>query len=233
AARQIVAVPGNHDVNRKLCHAHVLMSEARDEPAVPPYWPKWEPFAEMFSRFYGTEFPKDQPWSLGELPELRVVVAGLNSTMAESHRDEDHYGWLGEAQLRWFADKLREAETRGWLRVGVLHHNPVRGTGHDDAHLRDADRFEELLAPHLNVVLHGHTHHAGIHHFGGWALPVFGSGSAGVVASQRPDEVPNRYQLLEIRADRVRVWSRRYDPHQRHWVGESGISVSGDEWWRD
>lgn len=104
----------------------------RAEP-VRPYWPKWDQFAEAFEQFYagvaGATFTPDEPWTLYEMPELAVVVAGLNSTMAESHRDGDHYGWLGEQQLRWFADRLADYRQRGWLRLAAVRSSTMRTSG--------------------------------------------------------------------------------------------------------
>jgi hypothetical protein len=97
----------------------------------------------MHFRLYGERLTIEAPWRFLSLPELGVAVVALNSTMAESHTE--HYGWLGEDQLRAFAGELPAAGDV--VRLAVLHHNPVRGAGHDDAHLRDADRFVELLAP--------------------------------------------------------------------------------------
>ncbi len=51
------------------------------------------------------------------------MVAGLDSVIAESHRPEDHYGFLGEPQLDFFAGKLRPYKERGWLRIGAVHHD--------------------------------------------------------------------------------------------------------------
>jgi hypothetical protein len=54
--------------------------------------------------------------------EPKIVIAGLNSTLAEIHDLPEadplhqelvrsgrfgHFGWVGEAQLRWFAQQLR------------------------------------------------------------------------------------------------------------------------------
>ena len=78
------------------------------------------------------------------MPELRVVVAGQNSTMAESHRDDDHYGWVGEHQLKWFADRLAGYRAKGWLRLAAVHHNVVRGAVLDEENLRDADDLYPL-----------------------------------------------------------------------------------------
>ncbi|HEX6077263.1 MAG TPA: trypsin-like peptidase domain-containing protein, partial [Micromonosporaceae bacterium] len=229
---RIVLVPGNHDVNRKKCRAYFLNREAEDEQPIPPYWPKWEPYSSFIEKFHGRTLPKDEPWTYHEFPELKLAVAGLNSTMAESHRDGDHYGWLGEEQLRWFVRRLRKATDEGWLRLGLLHHNPVRGASDDDANLRDADRFADLLGPHLHSVLHGHIHHARVTNLGADPLLVLGTGSTGVQSAERPPEVPNQYQLLRFTADGLRVWARRFEAQRQRWIGDTAISEYGDDWRR-
>ncbi|HET9253640.1 MAG TPA: metallophosphoesterase [Pseudonocardiaceae bacterium] len=127
--RHVALVPGNHDVNRMACAAYFGDQEADECEPVAPYWPKWRHFADAFERFYegveGVSFTPDEPWTLFEMPDLNVVVAGLNSTMAESHREEDHYGWVREHQLRWFADRLARYRDQGWLRLGAVP--PQRG----------------------------------------------------------------------------------------------------------
>src|SRR5262249_3985513 len=94
---RVAVVPGNHDVNRIACQASFLNEQATGQQPVPPYWPKWRHYAAAFEHFYGSGtwsgggarplFAPEQPWTLFEMADLRVVVAGLNSTMAESHRD--------------------------------------------------------------------------------------------------------------------------------------------------
>ena len=233
STERIVVVPGNHDVSRALCEAYFLGQKGRGKEPEPPYWPKWEAYIEFHQRLYGSDFPKDEPWTYVELPDLGVAVAGLNSTIADSHRQEDQHGYLGDRQLQYFAGRMKQVQDRGWLRLGVIHHNLIRGTGHDDAYVHDSPRFETLLASHLDLVLHGHTHDARVQSFGGIALPVLGSGSAGVTAARRPPEVPNQYQLVQLSTARTRVWARRYDPSQQHWVGDSSISENHNDWWRD
>ncbi|WP_239312959.1 TIR domain-containing protein, partial [Frankia sp. Cj3] len=41
---RFVLIPGNHDVNGKLCNAYFLQCSAADEAPLPPYWPKWKFF---------------------------------------------------------------------------------------------------------------------------------------------------------------------------------------------
>ncbi|WP_440099125.1 metallophosphoesterase family protein [Streptosporangium sp. H16] len=187
----------------------------------------------MFSQFYteisGVGFPKDQPWTLFEMPELNTVVAGLNSTMAESHRDSDHYGFCGEEQLRWFADRLRAYAGRGWLRIGAMHHNPVIVGPGDDAFLRDRHQFGELVAPHLNLLLHGHTHEGRIDSFGADALAVLCAGSTGVRKEARPDDVPNQYQLVKVTPRSLKVYARRYNASRFRWEGDTSIGIGRDQ----
>ena len=233
--RRVVFVPGNHDISRAACQAYFLQCEANEEPPKAPFWPKWDLFAAMFARFYDDEeaisFDVDQPWTLFELADLRVVVAGLNSTMAESHRGEDHYGWVGEQQLEWFAERLRSYEQRGWLRLGVLHHNVIRGAVADDENLRDAPDLERILAPRLNLLLHGHTHDARRHRVGD--LLVLSTGSAAVVEKARPAEVPNQYQFIRVHADHVERWGRCYALKDKRWIGDTRISQDGNDWHDD
>jgi WD40 repeat protein len=159
---RLIVVPGNHDVSKAACHAYFLGCEARDRRPQPPYFPKLEQYARMFAELYqGLDqlvFDVGQPWTLFPIPELRVVVAGLNSTMAATHLPEDDYGRIGEPQAAWFAERLRPFEENGWLRLGVLRHDPLPGPGattHDPALLRDADTLARLLGGRLNVLLHG------------------------------------------------------------------------------
>ena len=231
--RHVVVVPGNHDVNRKLCAAYFNECDGEEQQPIAPYPRKWEPFRTFFEEFYANEadieFTVEQPWSLWRLDELGLVVAGLNSTLRESHRDEDHYGWVGERQARWFAEELRPYRARGSLRIGVVHHNIRRGATADDENLRDADMFARRLGGALNVVLHGHTHEAAT----GWLhqrLPVMSTGSAGLSLEARPAEVPNQYQVIRIHTNRVERWARRYRPGSGSWEGDTGCSADGNAW---
>ncbi|HWE90957.1 MAG TPA: TIR domain-containing protein [Pseudonocardiaceae bacterium] len=159
---RLILVPGGHDVSKAACASYFSHCEAEDIPPQEPYFPKLKHYADLFNQLYqgfeGLVFDVAQPWTLFALPELRVAVAGLNSTMAASHRAEDNYGWIGERQAAWFADRLRPFEESGWLRIGLLRHDPAPGAGvagADPALLRDAGTLGRLLGRRLNFVLHG------------------------------------------------------------------------------
>ncbi|HMG24684.1 MAG TPA: metallophosphoesterase, partial [Kofleriaceae bacterium] len=241
APDRALVIPGNHDINRNLCQSYFLRCAGDGTEPRPPYWPKWEPYLGLFGRLYrGVDryrFTELEPWTLFEIPALRVVVAGLNSTIHESHRDEDHHGFVGEPQLRWFADRLAEYEDKGWLRIGIVHHNAVRRAAADDENLRDADDLRELLGDRLHVLLHGHTHQGRVEMLGP-ALPVISTGSAAVARDQRPGpspdepgETPNQYQIVRITPGGLRCAARAYAYERKRWIGDTRVSKPGDSWW--
>ena len=203
---RVAIVPGNHDINRKACSAYFADQDADERDPQRPYWPKWRHYTTVFDRCYaaatppggtgGPEFTPERPWSLFEMPDLlAVVAAGLNSTMAESHLDGDdghHYGWVGEDQLAWFADRLRGYRDRGWLVLGAVHHNAVRKAVDDEENLRDADDLDRVLGHKvpgypatgpgpLHLLLHGHTHDGRLHRLPSGLLAL-STGSTAVIA---------------------------------------------------
>jgi len=228
-----VIVPGNHDINRDEAEAYFIQCRPRRTQPQEPYLPKWKYYIEFFERFYQGEkeisFSPVDPWTLWEFEDLRLVVAGMNSTMKESHEEDSHYGWVGERQLRWFSDRLRKSKERGWFRLGVVHHNIERGAVTDDENLRDADDLKNILGPNLNQLLHGHTHCSKI----SWlkpSIPVLSTGSAALKTEARPPEVPNQYQVIRIRPDRIERWTRQYDVGGKRWIGDTRCSEKGDRW---
>ncbi|WP_084956485.1 TIR domain-containing protein [Thermoactinospora rubra] len=187
--QRVVVVPGPRDVTKAMASAYFLTCEAADEQPEPPYWPKWQHFAGMFAELYqGLDdrvFDGGQPWTLFELPDLRVVVAGLNSTMAMSHLDKHDYALLGDRQSSWFAERLRAYEERGWLRIGVA--------GHPPAALEDSAAFHRLLSRRLNLLLHGQ-----------------GEAGPGAVAAPRAGSA----QLVEITPRGLTVWPPHGEPRR-------------------
>lgn len=231
---RLVVIPGNHDINWDSCEAYFKECSADDIDPVAPYPAKWKFFRGFFASLYdGTDFTftEERPYTLFPFPEIRTVVAGLNSTMAESHRSEDHYGFVGEPQYRWFADELRQYADQGWLRIAVVHHNVRRGNTSDDENLRDADMLNAYLGPLVHFVLHGHTHN-GRADVLRQNVPIYATGSAAVKPEQRPPEVPNQYQVLRVTPRGIERMARAYvpDPARPHFVGDLRADDKGETW---
>lgn len=233
---RIALIPGNHDVNRAACDSYFKTCDADEIVPKKPYWPKLRHYTQFFSEFYndipGYKFTEERPWSLFEIPELNLVIAGLNSTMAESHLDVDHYGFIGEAQLNWFVEQLKQYKAKGWYRVAVVHHNINREYVSDVEYLRDEQDLKRLLGPHINMLLHGHTHVGQI----AWLnqhVPILSTGSSGVIEKARPEEIPNQYQIIQISARAIRIFSRAYDTRNHRWIGDNRVSDDGSTWQRE
>ncbi|KOV35344.1 WD40 repeat-containing protein, partial [Streptomyces sp. XY431] len=149
---RVAVLPGGQDVSLAASRAYFATCEADELRPAAPYWPKWRHYSRLFQEFYqglDVVFDSAQPWTLFPVPELGTVVAGLNSSMAWTHRPEDRYGWLGPEQAAWFAQALRPYENDGWLRIGAVRHPVATGqAGPGPAEgvepLRDADRFTRL-----------------------------------------------------------------------------------------
>lgn len=162
APDRVIIVPGNHDVSKPACHSYFLDCEANDRQPLSPYFPKLGHFARLFNDLNrGLDhlvFDIGQPWTLFPIPSLRLVVAGLNSTMAATHRADTDYGMVGDQQVNWFAEQLRAFEKQGWLRLGLVRHAVVSRSGasqYDPDLLRDAAKISRMLGPRLNLLLHG------------------------------------------------------------------------------
>lgn len=229
-SRRFVMVPGNHDINWKKSEAYFADREGDGLPALEPYFPKLTHYKRFFDAFYTGEsdiqFTEEEPWTLFEIPDLGVVVAGLDSDIAESHRPEDHHAFLGEKQIRAFAGKLRPYRERGFLRIGVMHHDPFdkRGGLKTDQDQRDLRRW---LVPELNLLLHGDIHEETLRHLAR-DVPAIGVGSAAVGVDERGPDISNEYQLLVVRADGIERHLRAWVSDQKRWVASPRADAAGE-----
>ncbi|MCK4829959.1 hypothetical protein KA005_80300, partial [bacterium] len=155
-------------------------------------------------------------------------MANLNSTMRESHQEDDHYGWVGEEQAQEIANKLAARKEEGWFNIAAVHHNVVRGEIEDNDNLKDAEMLKRVLGEHIDILLHGHTHRGRINW---WSpqLPVIGTGSAAVNQKARPEEVPNQYQILKITGQGLTRYCRAFAPDEARWIADTRVGDNGSE----
>ncbi len=244
--KNFAIIPGNHDVNwsvyelaPKWIHKWTPKGFRKFISRIPeePYGLKWEIFAEFFKKFYcdnkgnplhtfTMEAPK-QPWTLFKMPEFKLVIVGLNSTINETNLE--HYGYIGEKQLLWFEKKLGEPTNVGWFSIAVLHHN-IRSDSVVGANaLKDRNNFFNYLDNKVNLILHGHTHN-GQHELTPNGVHILATGSAGVNEGGRSREIPNQYQIIQILPTRYRRWCRAYRPSEERWIGDTSVHKNGNDW---
>jgi len=226
--KRFAIVPGNHDVNRKTYPSRKIWNSWFRSQPPEPYWSKWEFFVEFFDEFYkdipsGERpiFIKEKPYTSFEMEDIKLIIAGLNSTINES--DKQHYGFIGEEQLDHFKTELERKN--GWFKIAALHHD-ISAAEHG---LTDSEEFKRCLKEEVNLVLHGHIHNDRMY-FLAQNVPVLAIGSAAVEREARPSEVPNQYQIIQILPNRYRRWRRVYYPGQKRWIGDTSIHNRGHDW---
>ena len=231
----VAIVPGRGDINQRASAAYFAEAEAEEREPVFPYWPKWKHFAAAFGDFYtGIEtvmFTPDEPWTLFEMPSLNVVVAGINTTMADSHRAEDHYAMAGEHQLGWFGGRLTRYQQDSWLRLAALHHIPVHDAKPDchtqvpaEQGLRDADDFDRILGRSglISLALNGTSRPVGIDRL-----------SSGLITLSPGGAVTGHYHLVTVRRTGLTLRARQYESVQHRWIGDTRVSATGSDWRED
>ncbi|WP_433300247.1 pentapeptide repeat-containing protein [Actinoplanes sp. CA-030573] len=215
---RVAIVPGEQDVNLPATQAYFNVCIADDIEPRAPYWSNWQRFALLLDAWpdesRDMRMHAERPWSLFEMRDLRVVVAGLNSTLRDTPERGEHSGAIDEEQAVWFAEQLAAYERQGWFRIGLLHHNPLDETVGPNAALTDAGVLSRELGNHLNLVLHGHgSGRAGRLTAGTLALGVGVPYDAGRHAAAR-------YQIIKISPAGLLRAVRRYDLDQKAWVAD-------------
>ena len=215
---RVAILPGNHDVNRKLCQGARLQAEGHGAPFDQPYFAKFDNYREFFNDFYdGTRifFDEQHLFQIYRFLAERVVVIGFNSCIQESEKKNDHYGWIGVSQARHAVELCDEMDlAQEWVRIAAMHHNFLGGSNLDIENLRDRDEILPILEEgRFRAVLHGHRHIADIKRLGNVnqeTLKILAAGSAGLDGKALPDH-PNQYQIVRIENHNdVTVFMRQY-----------------------
>ena len=234
---RIALVPGRGDVSAAAARAYFAACEDEEIEPILSYWRKWRHFVDFHANFYrgldDRTFAVGQEWTLYPMPDLRLVVAGLNSTMAMSHRQADDRGEVGQAQARWFADRLAAYERAGWFRLAIGHHPPLAADRIHSAKATDAYGVDVILGGHVNLVLAAHGHGAPT---AGAPLPAVPSrlprSGTSLISTHPPHPVPtaqaaHRYQLLRISRTQVTRLDRRFARRAGVWRAADETGPAG------
>jgi 3',5'-cyclic AMP phosphodiesterase CpdA len=255
---RIAIIPGNHDIDRLGAEEDYIRWKRRGSPKdIEPFgFTRWEYFARLFDSFYAEvpdlrrgdlpggaaelrpAFVNDRPFSLFIVPEFKVVLAGLNSTLAECHLSSTeakasnlpnripygHLGYCGEDQINHFANALSPYQNAEWLRIGLIHHNLNPAFQGDEEHLWHGDivRLNNQLGPKISLLLHGHTHAKDEDSLKD-GTPVFSTGTSSLGPEQRPLGEANQYQLLKLTSDCVEVFCRAWSERKQCFVTDGSV----------
>lgn len=228
---QILLVPGNHDVDRKLISPAAgaiegALSRAETQAAVAQFYDdpdskqlllkRHAAYFEFRSSFFGDPSAPDHCWSKTfKAANGRIRVDGLNTSWL-CRGDDDHRRLLiGQSQLTEVLKTHAEAD----LRIVLMHHP-----------LADLMEFDEVntadyLKQNADIVLRGHLHRAEA------TERMTNTGSflelaAGALHDKH--ESPNRFSILDISDDLCELRVSTFLWQSGRWILDRNLYQTDD-----
>jgi 3',5'-cyclic AMP phosphodiesterase CpdA len=224
--RELIVVPGNHDVDRSGGKGLVRTLKSREESddyfdpskPLPHVSERQAAFAAWYNdyfaglRFFSEESTCGKPAIL-TFGKLRLAVLPINSAVFSL--DDDDYGklWIGRRCVHAGAALLTKAEAD--LKIAVMHHpfswlNTV-----------EAPNIRAAIRSAADCVLSGHLHETDVEEVAG----VFGRTihlAAGATYQTR--DWPNTAMFVSVSGDRLSVLPIRYEDSPREiWTVDTSV----------
>jgi 3',5'-cyclic AMP phosphodiesterase CpdA len=209
AANRVTVIPGNHD-------AYVTVAQSEGIG-------RWRDYMTDLDWERGADTAADPfPFvrRIGKLALVGVSTAVPMPVFVAA-------GKLGDTQLGALRDILRQLRDSDAFRVVLIHHPPFPGGAYKRKALLDAGAFAAVVRDAgAELVLHGHTHVAGLGHIG--ETPVIGVPSASAVPSGHKDgSAYNIYRIGEAEAGwRIAVEIRGLSDDRERFVPTGGFELT-------
>lgn len=182
---RMIIVPGNHDVNRCVTKESMQLSQdakqndklqwLKQNQSVRWSWDdyqfykiidedkyniRFKFFEQFYNHFYDgiREYPKnaEREAFFETFDKYKISFAGFNSCCQLDHLCD--VGKISESALISIDEQLKNSYNKGYLNIGVWHHNyygaPIC-TNYMDRHILD-----DMIHEHVHVGLYGHQHYA-------------------------------------------------------------------------
>ncbi|MGK7876474.1 MAG: HEAT repeat domain-containing protein, partial [Xenococcaceae cyanobacterium] len=187
APKQIIIVPGNHDLNwqiseeeaytpmrRKAYKGAVIEVKGEKKPdpncaidkgefveVLDPeqYKRRFEHFSNFYQAIKDEPYPLDydQQYILNHLPEQNLLILGLNSAWQLDHHYKSRASIHPNALGNALTDIRRNQEYQNCLKIAVWHH-PLKSPYED--RIKDDSFMGRLAVSGFCLFLHGHVHQA-------------------------------------------------------------------------
>ncbi len=235
--KQIVLVPGNHDLNWKLAKQayqlcdledydgelkdghYIKVSEevirVRDEAK---YQQRFAHFSQFYQAIKGQPYPLDydQQAIIDHFPDQNLLILGLNSAWQLDHHFKDRASIDQIALTNALTEIRRNSDYDNCLKIAVWHHP-----------LTDQGLMEELAVARFRFFLHGHIHKAETSLFrydlspDGRKLDGICAGTFGAPTLELRTGYPWQYNLLKINGNQLTVYTRRREEANGAWKPDS------------
>ncbi|NEQ86393.1 MAG: hypothetical protein F6K26_41915, partial [Moorea sp. SIO2I5] len=244
-SKQIVLVPGNHDLNwelaedayelclrkkyqGKLTEGHYIEESqrvilVRDEAK---YQQRFAHFSQFYQAIKTQAYPLDydQQAIIDYFPDQNLLILGLNSAWQLDHHFRDRASIHSGALSNALTDIRRNPDYRNCLKLAVWHH-ALNSAGSD--RITDQGFIEQLAVAGFRFFLHGHIHKAETSLFRydlsptGRKLDQIGAGTFGAPTKELIPGYPWQYNLLKIKDNQLTVYTRRREEENGAWKPDS------------
>jgi Icc-related predicted phosphoesterase len=242
--RQVVIVPGNHDLNwalskkaYKFVHEDELPDPLPEGGYIPAgdvggllrddrsYQKRFRNFSQHFyEKLYdGMAYPDDyaKQARLYLYPDVRLLFLALNSSWEiDHHTPHRQRSGINSEALAYALDQLMDRGYEDWLKIAVWHH-PVTGP----EVMKRVGFLEQLVVNGFRICMHGHIHEAieGYHKYDGRrGLRIIGAGTFGAPLRDQPG-IPLQYNLLVWDQEQqvITVKTRRKEKPDGAWMADA------------
>ncbi len=243
--KQIVLVPGNHDLNwelaeeayelqyRKKYHGELKeghyikvseeVIEVRDEAK---YQQRFANFSQFYQAIKTEPYPLDyhQQAIIDHFPDQNLLILGLNSAWQLDHHFKDRASIHPIALTNALREIRGNPNYHNCLKIAVWHH-PLNSGGSD--RIIDQGFMEELAVARFRFFLHGHIHKAQASVFpydlspDGRKLDGICAGTFGAPTLELRTGYPWQYNLLKIKDNQLTVRTRRREEENGAWKPDS------------
>lgn len=155
AGIQVLAIPGNHDINNPYATSYFGDIQNSVETVTP------EEFRELYGAFGYDEAASHAPDSLSYLYILNETTWMLMLDSCIYDPDNEVDGEIKEETLEWMEQCLREAYAQGITVIPVAHHNlqELSSVYREECVIRNHEEVMEILERYLTpAFFSGHLH---------------------------------------------------------------------------
>lgn len=201
--KDILIVPGNHDINWFENEKAYMESEQK----MPPHFffnEKYLHFAAFYNEFFKNEkriFPTNKYIVDTLLINNKILLIGINSTLCSSYAS-DRRGSTAKFEINNIETELDEISTsisnfEQLVKVAVFHHNPrsLSDLEKNSTSIKDWPSLMQLFKNNdIRTFLFGHEHTAGANKISSDDCAYIATSSIGI----RHEKVDNYISIIEI-----------------------------------
>ncbi|WP_293102811.1 HEAT repeat domain-containing protein [Moorena sp. SIOASIH] len=243
--KQIVLVPGNHDLNWELAkEAYQLCDRTKDHDKLQDghyikvtdevirvrdeakYRQRFAHFRQFYQAIKAQPYPLDyhQQGIIDHFPEQNLLILGLNSAWQLDHHFRARASIHPIALTNALTKIRRNPNYHNCLKIAVWHH-PLNSAGSDS--ITDQGFIEQLAQAGFRLFLHGHIHKAETSLFRydlspyGRKLDGICAGTFGARSKELVPGYPWQYNLLTFEGNQLTVYTRRREEADGAWKPDS------------